>query len=59
MFTQDFQISAHVFIIVKYQFFFPPWRNSLLIVELHDHTPTHHTLGLLWTCDQLVADAST
>jgi len=42
---------------------FPPWRNNPLrskastLSTLHDHTP--HSVGLLWTRDQLVAKTST
>jgi len=34
--------------------------QGILIVEaLRSHSHTHHSVGLLWTSDQLVADTST
>jgi hypothetical protein len=49
----------------KSQFFFPMARQplvgqGLLIVEAtRSHSDTPHSVGLLWTRDQLVAETST
>ena len=37
----------------------PPVGQGLFIVRIYDHTQTHpHSVGLLWTSDQLVAETS-
>jgi hypothetical protein len=45
-------------------YFFPVARQPIegqgfSLTKLHDHTQTHHSVGLLWTSDQPLAEIST
>jgi hypothetical protein len=52
-------------ILIKYKFFTmeqePPWAKASLLSRIHDHTHlnTSHSVELLWTRDQPVAETST
>ena len=57
------QTNITVLLLVKYFFFWarqPPVCKGFLIVEAsQSHPDTPHSVGLLWTSDQLVAETST